>query len=46
MGALDAVVDHIYPLCHGGADEPWNMQWQTKRAAKIKDPEERRMCRP
>lgn len=40
------VVDHIDPLCHGGADEPWNMQWQTREEAKLKDREERRMCRP
>jgi len=23
------VVDHIKPLCAGGADHPSNMQWQT-----------------
>jgi len=23
------VVDHIIPLKRGGADQPWNMQWQT-----------------
>jgi hypothetical protein len=23
------VVDHVIPLKRGGADEPWNMQWQT-----------------
>jgi hypothetical protein len=31
------VVDHICPLACGGADRPWNMQWQTKAAAKAKD---------
>jgi hypothetical protein len=31
------VVDHIVALKHGGADEPWNMQWQTIEAAKAKD---------
>ncbi len=31
------VVDHIVPLKRGGADAPWNMQWQTVRAAKAKD---------
>lgn len=31
------VVDHIKPLKRGGADRPWNMQWQTKVEAKAKD---------
>jgi hypothetical protein len=31
------VIDHIKPLERGGADEPSNMQWQTKEAAKLKD---------
>ncbi len=31
------VVDHINPLKRGGADDPGNMQWQTKAAAKAKD---------
>src|SRR5438067_1410492 len=31
------VVDHRKALKHGGADRPWNMQWQTKREAKAKD---------
>ena len=31
------VVDHIVPLKRGGADEPWNMQWQTVQEAKAKD---------
>ena len=39
------VVDHIEPLCAGGADDPANMQWQTVEAAKIKDREERAKCR-
>lgn len=38
------VVDHVTPLCAGGADAPYNMQWQTVEAAKIKDRAERRMC--
>jgi hypothetical protein len=38
------VVDHIQPLCAGGADDPSNMQWQTREEAKIKDREERRLC--
>jgi hypothetical protein len=31
------VVDHIIPLKRGGADAPWNMQWQTIAAGKAKD---------
>lgn len=39
------VVDHIVPLCAGGADHPANMQWQTKAEAKAKDTAEHRQCR-
>lgn len=38
------VVDHVIPLCHCGADEPSNMQWQTVEEAKVKDRWERRIC--
>ena len=31
------VIDHIHALKHGGADAPYNMQWQTRAAAKAKD---------
>jgi hypothetical protein len=31
------VIDHIIALKRGGADDPSNMQWQTKEAAKAKD---------
>lgn len=31
------VIDHIQPLKRGGADQPYNMQWQTTAAAKAKD---------
>jgi hypothetical protein len=31
------VIDHIKPLKRGGADDPSNMQWQTKEEAKAKD---------
>jgi hypothetical protein len=37
-------VDHIKPLCAGGADRPSNMQWQTVKEAKIKDRRERQEC--
>ena len=39
------VVDHITPLCAGGADRPSNMQWQSKEAAKDKDRLERQECK-
>lgn len=39
------VVDHIVPLCAGGADAPDNMQWQELEASKVKDKEEWRTCR-
>jgi hypothetical protein len=31
------VIDHVVPLKRSGADEPTNMQRQTKVAAKAKD---------
>ncbi len=31
------VIDHIRPLKRGGADDPSNMQWQTRADAKAKD---------
>lgn len=31
------VIDHVTPLKRGGADDPSNMQWQTREAAKAKD---------
>ena len=38
------VIDHIQPLACGGADAPWNMQWQTAADGKAKDKWERRGC--
>ena len=35
------VIDHVTPLSKGGKDDPGNMQWQTKEAAKAKDKWER-----
>lgn len=31
------IVDHVKALKHGGADASWNLQWQTRSAAKAKD---------
>jgi hypothetical protein len=31
------IIDHVKPLKRGGDDSPGNMQWQTKKAAKLKD---------
>ena len=39
------VVDHVKPLCAGGADAPANMQWEEYRASLVKDAQERRLCR-
>jgi hypothetical protein len=41
----DYVIDHIQPLCACGHDTPANMQWQTVADAKLKDRDERKMCR-
>lgn len=38
------VIDHIKPLACGGADAPYNMQWQSIGVAKAKDQWERRAC--
>lgn len=38
------VVDHIEPLCAGGADTPENMQWQRREDSHRKDAQERRHC--
>ena len=38
------VIDHIHPLECGGADAPFNMQWQTIADGKAKDKTERN-CR-
>lgn len=38
------VIDHIKALACGGADEPINMQWQTREEAKAKDRWELEEC--
>lgn len=40
------VVDHVRPLCAGGADTPANMQWLTATEARRKDAEWLHLCRP
>ncbi len=44
-GCPSYVLDHIEPLCAGGADHPTNMQWQSVKDARRKDADERRLCR-
>ncbi len=39
------VVDHINPLCAGGADAPSNMRWQPYMQSKEKDKIEIAFCR-
>jgi hypothetical protein len=39
------VIDHRWPLCAGGHDEIANLQWQEEDAAKVKDADERKLCR-
>lgn len=38
------VVDHVKPLCFGGADHPDNMTWQDQKISYIKDAFEREAC--
>ena len=38
------VIDHIKALACGGADAPFNMQWQTIAEGKAKDKWERQGC--
>lgn len=38
-------VDHIVPLCAGGADHPKNMQWIEKEPHKEKTREDVRVCK-
>lgn len=38
------VVDHVIPLCAGGADAVANMVWQELAASKIKDAHEMALC--
>lgn len=38
------IVDHLVPLCWGGADAPANMQWQRAEDAAKKDVFEKEAC--
>jgi hypothetical protein len=38
------VVDHIIPLCAGGADHPSNLRWLERETARIKDPRDASTC--
>lgn len=38
------VIDHVKALACGGADAPFNMQWQTIAEAKAKDKWELKEC--
>lgn len=38
-------VDHVTPLCAGGADRPHNMQWITKEDHRFKTYVDVRECR-
>jgi len=39
------VVDHIMPLCAGGADDPANMMWMAVEDGRKKDAVEMKLCR-
>lgn len=39
------IADHVTPLCAGGPDATSNMQWITVAGAKVKDREDKRLCR-
>ncbi len=38
------VIDHVTPLCAGGADHPRNMQWQEHAESLRKDRAEIALC--
>lgn len=44
-GRKGYVIDHVKPLACGGADNPSNMQWQTRAEARAKDKWERKGCK-
>lgn len=38
-------IDHIVPLCAGGADSVWNLQWLSIELHRIKTRDDVRACR-
>jgi hypothetical protein len=38
------IKDHKWPLCAGGPDVVWNLQWQSVADAAPKDALEKRVC--
>ena len=43
-GRKGYIIDHITPLCAGGVDNIYNMQWQTLEESYLKDIKEREFC--
>jgi len=43
-GRKGYIIDHITPLCAGGIDKVYNMQWQTVEESYEKDIKERAFC--
>lgn len=43
-GRKGYIIDHITPLCAGGADKVSNMQWQSVEEAREKDIKEKAFC--
>lgn len=41
----DYIADHVIPLCAGGRDTVGNLQWQPIISARVKDNQERQLCR-
>lgn len=39
------IADHVIPLCAGGRDTVGNLQWQPIISARVKDNQERQLCR-
>jgi hypothetical protein len=44
QGRPGFVVDHVRPLCAGGADAIANLRWEPLAESRRKDADERRLC--